>query len=547
MFLRHVTLENFRGIRRLETTLDATTVLIGENGSGKTSFVDAIRACLAVAEPAGEIRFRPQDFFRPPGAASPPPPLRVELGFEEREPGEWTPARREPLERAISRGTGGRAAVRLRATAEWRAADLPARAVCEFLDHKGKAIPGLDVAAHVAALRRLSPCVVLGDRRALAARLGRALEGAAPERAAEAVLEGADPRRAVEQLFERIASLGDEAPDEEVRQGQVAARRLWERLLESRENGVVGDGARLPPRVPGAGALSLGPLLVFGSLLLEGAPGLHPFAEPLIAIEDVEAHLHPSTLGVVWSIISSIPAQKIVSTHSGEMLAVMPLAAIRRFVRRAERVDVYRLDPERMTREETRKLGYHVRARRGGALFARCWVLVEGETEFWLIPELARRLGYDFPSEGIACVEFSQCGVTPIVKLARHLGIAWHLVSDGDAAGIAYASAARAMLSGEPLADHVTRLPAVDVEHYLWKSGYEEVYLRAAGATFDGDPRRGRRRPQNPRPIISRAIRASSKPSLALDVVEAVDAPDSPGVPEALRHVVETAVRLARG
>ena len=44
-------------------------------------------------------------------------------------------------------------------------------------------------------------------------------------------------------------------------------------------------------------------------------------------------------------------------------------------------------------------------------MFARCWLLVEGETEFWIMPELAR-VGWISRQEGIVCVEFAQCGVT---------------------------------------------------------------------------------------------------------------------------------------
>src|SRR5262249_34232284 len=43
MLLRQVTVENFRGIKKVTVDLDETTVLIGENNSGKTSFIDALR------------------------------------------------------------------------------------------------------------------------------------------------------------------------------------------------------------------------------------------------------------------------------------------------------------------------------------------------------------------------------------------------------------------------------------------------------------------------------------------------------------------------
>src|SRR4051794_30541182 len=47
MLLRRVKVKNFRCFKSVEGTLDQTTVLIGENNSGKTSFLDAIRVCLS--------------------------------------------------------------------------------------------------------------------------------------------------------------------------------------------------------------------------------------------------------------------------------------------------------------------------------------------------------------------------------------------------------------------------------------------------------------------------------------------------------------------
>jgi hypothetical protein len=46
--------------------------------------------------------------------------------------------------------------------------------------------------------------------------------------------------------------------------------------------------------------------------------------------------------------------------------------------------------------------------------------------------------------------------------------------------------------------------------------------------------------------VIDRALKAHGKPRMALEVAEAMAAPDSPGVPRLLESVVEKAVRLAR-
>ena len=89
MFLRHVSVRNFRGIVRLELDLDDTTILIGENNVGKTSFLELLDICLGHGN-GDEFAFEPGDFHvRPDDAARPALPIEVTLTFAEREKGEW--------------------------------------------------------------------------------------------------------------------------------------------------------------------------------------------------------------------------------------------------------------------------------------------------------------------------------------------------------------------------------------------------------------------------------------------------------------------------
>lgn len=46
MKLRRLQIENFRGITSLDLDLGDTTVLIGENNTGKTAVLDALRFAL---------------------------------------------------------------------------------------------------------------------------------------------------------------------------------------------------------------------------------------------------------------------------------------------------------------------------------------------------------------------------------------------------------------------------------------------------------------------------------------------------------------------
>ena len=194
--------------------------------------------------------------------------------------------------------------------------------------------------------------------------------------------------------------------------------------------------------------------------------------------------------------------------------------------------------------DDLRHIAYHVRLNRAGALFARCWLFVEGETEAWLLPELAQLCGYDFPTEGIRCVEFAQSGLRSLLRLANDFGIEWHLLTDGDEAGRAYVTSARRYLKGRPVEERVTLLEEDDIEHCLYYNGYAALYQELAGAGTIGP--RGRRMREKATSIITRAIHARSKPGLALAVLEAANREGSPGVPRQIRTLIETVVRLAR-
>ena len=58
MRIKCLRVRNFRGIRDLELELGKVTVLIGENNSGKTSVLDAMKICLRDLGPRRRVVFR---------------------------------------------------------------------------------------------------------------------------------------------------------------------------------------------------------------------------------------------------------------------------------------------------------------------------------------------------------------------------------------------------------------------------------------------------------------------------------------------------------
>lgn len=97
--------------------------------------------------------------------------------------------------------------------------------------------------------------------------------------------------------------------------------------------------------------------------------------------------------------------------------------------------NAWRLGPSGMNAEESRRIAFHIRFNRPSAFFARCWLLVEGETEVWVMNELARQCGFHFAAEGIKVIEFAQSGLRPLLKFGHRMGIAGPVLTDGDLAG----------------------------------------------------------------------------------------------------------------
>ena len=548
MFLKSLEVQNFRGIVSGRLDLDETTVLIGENDCGKSSLLSALEVALASGNgdrPVVELHH----FHRPRDPAAPlQGPIGIRLVFEERTAGEWNEESLGGLARSLAAPSTGSRRLALSVTADAPAGGEPPVAHWQVgLPGDDKPLSSDDI-GHLGAIRKLCPLVWLRSGMLLGA------TGNGTANTARATTRGglAELAAEVESHYEALLTGTSSNELEELKAGYAAARELLKRRAEeyhstgSMSHAPVADviGRRADPRrtalaFHGSAAQQIGVLIVTAAIIRHGLGKWAPGTTPLLVVEDPEAHLHLMTLASVWGLLEHARAQKIIGTQSETLLAAAPLHSIRRLTRMGGRMRQWRVRPGVMSAEESRKLSYHLRARRGEAMYARCWLLVEGETEFWVIPELARQAGYDLNLEGVALVEFAQCGLPPLVKLARELGIEWHVLTDGDRTGHVYADEARSMAGAEE--DwRLTRLREPDIEGCFWRHGYAGVYLRAAGIHESGDRR------STPRRVIHRAIKRHSKPFLAFQVLAAVTAEDSPGVPPPLKHTIDTCVQLAR-
>lgn len=534
MRLERVFLENFRGVERLNLTLDEITVLIAENSHGKATVFDALGLCLGVRGLAEEVRFRDDDLTR-------------------RDDGSFAAAR---IVLSFS-GSGGGPDVHIAFTS-----GADGRIERAFVSNTGTPVDPQPPLEELTAVLAAHPVLLL--------RFAHPRHETPPSDAADGHREASRNRRTSTDLSDTIARVyhdlahgRDSVSPERISEGLTAARRLLQegqglpegdravhRLFsevrsELREWSLTDrdENERMPTLdLTGSGSHNLALLLVLGSILeIQNGSPLADSARPIIAIEEPEAHLHPVLLASTWDVIETLGSQTLVTTNSGELLSSVPMKYLRRLVRLDRHVQVHRLNDGSLTERDLRRVAYHIRAKRGGVLFARSWMLVEGESEFWLMSQLADVLGYDLEAEGVRLIEFAQCGVAPLAKLANDLGLPWHLLADGDDSGSVYARDAESFLQGAEYEERISVLGHRDVESCLWNHGFDDVYTRAARLA----PRPDGRGPP-PKRIIAKAVRKRSKPYLALAVAEAAAERGRTSVPPVLRRAIETSVQMAR-
>ena len=581
MLLTKISIKNYRGINELVVSLEPCTVLIGENNTGKTSVLEAIHTCLSRNLSRKVVPFGEYDFHLTAAKPEPStaPPIEMEFTFVESTENEWPDAVVQGLDKAVQIRDDNKQEVRFRIVSAYDTAIKDFTLEWSFLDLNNVELPTAKNPRIVAELQQLNPAFFLAAVRDAGHHFQSRSQFWGPftknpqideatrieleekiEAINQSVLDSHSPFEEVKTQVAKTGSLVPLAAADLVSVEAIPAR-IFDMLSKTQVKLAARGGAKLPITQHGAGTQSLSVLFLFEAFLnARLAEAYDPDSEPLLTLEEPESHLHPSAVRSLWQVLNGIQGQKIIATHSGELLAAVPLSSVRRLARKAGKVEVFQVHPGTLTPDDERKIAYHVRAKRGNLLFAKSWLLVEGESEFWVLPEAARMLGHDFELEGVCCVEFAQCGLAALIKLATDLGIEWHVLADGDTAGSSYAATARAHLGGVPEARRISVLSQKDIEHCFWHHGYSQVFIVAAGNAPQQQPPPAKQcangqpclhntplSPPDPSSqTIKRAIKRTSKPHLAVAVIEAATQPGSVGLPPEIQTVVSTAVSNAR-
>lgn len=579
---------NYRCLVDVTLQLDDVTVIIGENNAGKTSVLDGLRFITSRAPQRRQSAIAEYDFHMADKHSDPKTanPVVIEMTVSESMTDEWSDEIAQALNEIIQTDpVADIDSIILRCTSQYNQVTKTFDTLWQFLALNGDPLGGKALAPGlVASFLKYIPCFYLSALRNVEEEFsprsqfwGKILRSVEiPEDKREelansleelnAQLLGVDPRlMQVASTVGRISSVmhGPSKQDVSIRALPLKPWDLMSKseiVLKSKN-----DGAQFPITRYGQGTQSLSVLFLFQSFvehLLQDT--FTESSEPILALEEPEAHLHPQAARALWDQVSAIRGQRIISSHSPYFVQNVPFRKLRMFRRDGVGVRIYCVHPhysayvpkkpaletfiannslrfrykdstgqlflhgkltdheyaslmgfytspdERTTvhpviirlRSESRfylsdtelsDLQTAVRRIRGEILFARCWLLCEGQSEYVLLHGFAELLGRPLDASGIAVIDFQNSGGSPaqFAKLAQNLGFPWFLQCDGDAEGNKFVGAVKQAYAPDDVSARCHQLPSKDLEAYVVStslSGQLDSVCRVMNRTFTTNP-----------------------------------------------------------
>lgn len=351
MRITNLHIENFRSIRSLDFHLEDTTVFIGPNNAGKSAVLEAVRIALSRRWGQKGTGFTENDvhLFKEDADPRTAPPVRISFDFEEPNSGAWPADMVADLEDIVILTPTGLNKISFSITYSWNTTKEIFEPAWEFLNSSGVPMPLRRRSINLSGFYDYVLFLWLGALRDVddefnprsrnwggllkAIKVPPSLEKTIKETldGLDAELLKADPK------FAQIAAIIGRATEIAIEESPGAAKlrmlplNVWDMLERA---GVILRNEDIRPWLPlghhGQGLQSLSIIFLFQAAAAQQiSENLREGSEPIFAIEEPEAHLHPQAARTLWARISEMPGQKLVTTHSPYFVQNVPLHNLR--------------------------------------------------------------------------------------------------------------------------------------------------------------------------------------------------------------------------
>jgi putative ATP-dependent endonuclease of OLD family len=157
-------------------------------------------------------------------------------------------------------------------------------------------------------------------------------------------------------------------------------------------------------------------------------------AHVLLAVEEPEAHLHPHLQRLLFKHLQKEDPSRstIVTTHSPHIASATPARNLVMLRTTDKGTVAHAAADAKLTDDEWEDIDRYLDATRSELVFSRRVLLVEGVAEQILVPSLARSSGIDLDEVGISVCAIGGTHFESYLKLCDALGIPCAVLTDGD-------------------------------------------------------------------------------------------------------------------